>query len=59
MHIFSEWDENRPGFLEIDLVSHDGGIGQGDWIQSLDATDVYSGWTETQAVKNKAQVSRA
>lgn len=52
---FAEWDEDRPGFLEIDLVSHDGGMAQGDWIQTLDATDVYSGWTETKAVRNKAQ----
>ena len=52
---FADWDERRPGFLEIDLVSHDGGLPQGDWIQTLDATDVYSGWTETRAVKNKAQ----
>jgi hypothetical protein len=53
---FAEWDEDRPGFMEIDLVSHDGGLPQGDWIQTLDATDVYSGWTETRAVRNKAQV---
>ncbi len=53
---FADWDEGRPGFLEIDLVSHDGGLPEGDWIQTLDATDVYSGWTETRAVKNKAQI---
>ena len=52
---FAEWDEGEPGFLEIDLVSHDGGSSRGDWIQTLDATDVYSGWTETRAVRNKAQ----
>ena len=52
---FADWDEGCPGFLEIDLVSHDGGLAQGDWIQTLDATDVYSGWTETRAVRNKAQ----
>jgi hypothetical protein len=52
---FTQWDEQRPGFLEIDLVSHDGGVAQGDWIQTLDATDVCSGWTETRAVRNKAQ----
>jgi hypothetical protein len=52
---FAEWNEGRPGFLEIDLVSHDGGMAHGDWIQTLDATDVYSGWTETRAVRNKAQ----
>ena len=52
---FADWDEGRPGFLEFDLVSHDGGNSRGDFIQSLDAADVASGWTETVAVKNKAQ----
>jgi len=53
---FSEWDEKRPGFIEIDLVSHEGGDPRGDFAQTLDATDVCTGWTETRAVKNKAQV---
>jgi len=53
---FSDWDELRPGFVEVDLVSHEGGDPKGDYIQTLDMTDVCSGWTETQAVKNKAQV---
>jgi hypothetical protein len=52
---FAEWNEGEPGFLEIDLVSHDGGSSRGDWIQTLDVTDVFSGWTETRAVRNKAQ----
>jgi len=41
---------------EIDLVSHGGGDEQGDFCQTLSATDVCSGWTETEAVQNKAQV---
>jgi len=53
---FSDWDELRPGFVEVDLVSHEGGDPKGDYIQTLDMTDVCSGWTETRAVKNKAQV---
>lgn len=53
---FAEWDQSQPGFVEIDLVGHDGGVGHGDYCQTLDATDVASGWTETQAVLNKAQV---
>ena len=53
---FASWDEGRPGFLEVDLVSHDGGRPVGDWIQTLSATDVASGWTETRACKNKAQL---
>jgi hypothetical protein len=53
---FSEWNENRPGFMEVDLVGHDGGDGHGDFCQTLDVTDVCTGWTETRAVRNKAQV---
>jgi hypothetical protein len=53
---FAEWDQGQPGFVEIDLVGHDGGFAQGDFCQTLDVTDVASGWTETQAVINKAQV---
>lgn len=53
---FAEWDQSQPGFVEIDLVGHDGGVGHGDYCQTLDVTDVASGWTETQAVLNKAQV---
>jgi len=53
---FADWDEGRPGFVEIDLVSHDGGNARGDYAQTLDVTDVYTGWTETEAVKNKAQI---
>jgi hypothetical protein len=45
---FSEWDEQRPGFVEIDLVGHEGGDPSGDYIQTLDMTDVCTGWTETQ-----------
>jgi hypothetical protein len=53
---FAEWDEDQPGFAEIDLVAHDGGLALGDFCQTLDLTDVCTGWTETQAVPNKAQV---
>jgi len=53
---FAEWDQTQPGFVEIDLVGHDGGLARGDFCQTLDVTDVASGWTEAQAVINKAQV---
>ena len=52
---FSEWDERKPGFVEIDLVAHDGGIPDSDVIHTLDLTDVATGWTETRALKTKAQ----
>lgn len=52
---FADWDETRPGFLEIDLVAHDGGNSRGDFAQTLDMVDVATQWTETVAVPNKAQ----
>ena len=53
---FAQWDEACPGFVEVDLVGHEGGLGRGDYAQTLDVTDVHSGWTELAAVRNKAQV---
>ena len=53
---FSEWDEQKPGFVEIDLVAHGGGYASGDYAQTLNATDVDTGWTEPQAIQNKVQV---
>jgi len=43
-----------PGYVQVDLVSHDGGFGANEYCQTLDVTDLYCGWTETQAVRNKA-----
>ena len=54
---FAEWNEQQPGFVEIDLVSHDGGVGAGNYCQTLDLTDVATTWTETRAVRNKAQAN--
>lgn len=53
---FADWDEKVPGFFEVDLVSHDGGAVRGDFTQSLNFTDIVTGWEEMVAVKNKAQV---
>ena len=52
---FADWNEKQAGFVEIDLVGHDGGDASGDYCQTLDVTDVASTWTETCAVINKAQ----
>jgi len=42
---FSDWNEKRPRFVEIDLVSHEGGDPHGDYIQTLDMTDICTGRT--------------
>ena len=51
-----EWDEDRVGYVEMDLVSHDGGNSRGDFCQTLNMVDIKSGWTEMSAVKNRAQI---
>ena len=50
-----EWDDTAPGFLEIDLVSHDGGDNNGHFFHTLDATDVATGWTEAVTVRSKGE----
>jgi len=52
---FSDWNEKEPGFFEVDLVGHDGGSGYGEFCQTLNATDVATGWTQQRAVPTKAQ----
>lgn len=53
---FADWNENKVGFEEIDLVGHDGGVARGDFGWTLDIVDVKSCWAEQVAVKNKAQI---
>ena len=52
---FAEWDDAQPGCFEMDLVGHDAGVGAGDYCQTLDLTDVATGWSEQVAVLNKAE----
>ncbi len=52
---FADWKEQKPGFVEMDLVSHDGGNGSGIYSHTLDVTDVLTGWTETAGVENRSQ----
>lgn len=52
---FSEWDDAKVGFVEVDLVGHEGGDSRGDYAYTLNVTDVCCGWTEPYAVKNRAQ----
>lgn len=49
------WDVRHPGFTEIDLVSHSGPCGDGEFAHSFNLTDIHSTWTETRAVLGKGQ----
>jgi len=47
---YTPWDEQRPGFLEIDLVAHCGQTTEGSYISTLTCVDLCTGWTECLAV---------
>ena len=55
---WAEWTEDRPGFCEMDLVDHSGGIviRGADHAWTLCFTDVKTAWSECVAVRNKAQI---
>lgn len=55
MKTWREWNDTRPGFVQIDLVGHEGGDNNGAFFYSLDATDVATGWTETVTVRSKGE----
>ena len=40
---FAEWNEVKPGFLEIDLVAHCGYGAEGSYLYTLTLTDVATG----------------
>jgi hypothetical protein len=53
---WSEWNDGRPGFVEIDLVGHEGGNSFGEFCFTLTMTDIATGWTVNRSVKNKAAI---
>jgi hypothetical protein len=52
---FGDWLENRPGFVEVDLVAHCGESADGFYLTTLTAVDVATGWTECVGVLGKGQ----
>jgi hypothetical protein len=52
---WAEWDDAAPGFVEIDLVGHEGGKNRGEFCFTLTVTDIATGWTVNRSVRNKAQ----
>jgi hypothetical protein len=47
-------DTSRPGSVEADTVAHCADSTEGDYVNSLTFTELYSGWTENRAVWNKS-----
>jgi hypothetical protein len=52
---FEQWNETRPGFLEVDLVAHCGVNIEGGYLYTLTLTDVATGWTECLPLLHRSQ----
>jgi hypothetical protein len=52
---FADWQENKPGFLEIDLVAHCGESLEGFYLNTLMAVDVATSWSEFAGVWGKGE----
>lgn len=61
IQICTPWDEEKPGFLEIDLVAHCGETAEGQFVNTLTCVDISTGWVECLAVltRNKQNVFEA
>ena len=49
------WNTTQVGWCETDTVAHCGESGHGEFVSSVNLTDVASTWTETRAVLGKGQ----
>lgn len=49
----NQWDETRPGFLEVDTVAHCGTSVGGMFVYTVNAVDIATGWNEQRAVWGK------
>ena len=48
--------EAEPGFFEVDTVAHCGPTLKGEFIRTVNYTDMLTGWVFTRAIRNNARV---
>jgi len=48
------WDTAETGVTQVDTVAHCDDSTEGDYVNSITFTELYSGWTENRAVWNKS-----
>lgn len=54
--VVGQWKQlDQPGYLEVDSVSHSGERVGGEWIWTISATDLSTGWTERVPVMGRTQ----
>ncbi len=55
VRIFTPWEDERPGFFEVDLVAHCGESVEGTYLNTLSCVDIATGWMECLGLPNKTQ----
>ena len=53
--MWTDWDQTKHGFLEIDSVHHNGGNPSGQYCYTVSLEDVSTGWHENQAHWGKSE----
>ena len=54
---FADWRDPPPGFFEIDMIEHCGGVKtEGEFVHTLTMTDIATGWTECVAMRFREQM---
>jgi len=54
---FAQWDDARPGFVEVDLVAHCGDSTRGEYLNTLHMVDVKTRWSEFLPLINRSQAA--
>lgn len=53
----SVWEENAPGWLEVDTVALCGGSVAGDFVWMVDGVDYATTWVSARAIWNRGQAA--
>jgi len=51
----TDWDTQKVGFLEVDLVAHCGSSARGEFLNTVSLTEISTGWWEGEAIMGKGQ----
>lgn len=52
-----QWNESRPGFVEVDTVAHCGSTVAGEYTNTVNMVDIATGWTIQRAVWGKGEAN--
>jgi hypothetical protein len=55
MKVASEWDTEQIGNLQVDYVLHSGRSVRGEFLHTISAVDIATGWWEAEAILRRTQ----